>query len=406
MSNELDQNDHRRLGPALGLFHIQDDAAGSVFWHEKGWTLFQTIEAYIRSEMKAGGYGEVRTPQLYDRTLFAASGHLNHYANNMFQIDAFRGTKEQGGPVVDLGKAFKPMNCPGHVQIFNKKNVSYRDLPLRMSEFGCCHRNEPSGSLHGIMRLRQFTQDDAHIFCAEDQVGDEALAFIKMLRRVYERFGFEVEEVALSLRPDSRAGEDALWDRAESALEMAVVAAGLPYRTQAGEGAFYGPKLEFSLKDCMGRVWQCGTIQLDFVLPERLGAHYTDRDGQKKHPVMLHRAILGSLERFIGILLEHYEGKLPTWLAPVQAVVIAPDHKNTLWADQIVAHLEGMDVRVVLDARDENMKQKVKDHSLMSVPYIIVAGAKDMAKSGVMLRTLGSDEIQFVKSEELGALFR
>lgn len=401
MSNELEQNDHRRLGPALGLFHIQDNAAGSVFWHEKGWALYQTIENYIRAEMKAGGYGEVRTPQLYDMSLFTASGHADHYGANMFKIDD--GSWMQSDGEWKRWRAFKPMNCPGHVQIFNKKNVSYRDLPLRMSEFGCCHRNEPSGSLHGIMRLRQFTQDDAHIFCSEDQVGDETLAFIKMLRKVYERFGFSVDEVAISTRPASRAGDDALWDRAETALEMAVVAAGLPYSIQAGDGAFYGPKLEFSLKDRMGRVWQCGTIQLDFVLPERLGAFYVDRDGQKKHPVMLHRAILGSLERFIGILLEHYEGKLPVWLAPVQAVIIPPDINDTQYSEEVARCLSGF--RVEVDRSDENLKQKIKDHSLAYVPLIVVAGSKDAEKGGVMVRRLGEKNADFVSMHDLTKLF-
>lgn len=397
MSEELNENDHRRIGRELNLFHIQEEAAGSVFWHENGWTLFRTIEGYIRRKLKGAGYFEVRTPQLYDRSLWEASGHWDKFGSkNMFSTGDFETVYYNGGEeeCVNPSHIIKPMNCPAHVQIFNKSNVSYRQLPMRMAEFGCCHRNEPSGALHGIMRVRQFTQDDAHIFCAEEHVEAETKAFCELLLEVYRDFGFTNVKVGFSTRPEVRAGDDALWDRAEQALENAVKAAGLVYKVQPGEGAFYGPKLEFALTDNKGREWQCGTIQLDFVLPQRLGASFTGADGNRHQPVILHRAILGSIERFIGILLENYEGRLPVWLCPVQAVVlpIRPEHEE--YARKVVEEFEGAGVRAVLDARDENLKQRIKEHSLMHVPYMAIVGDREEETDYVTLRSLDGSQIE------------
>lgn len=396
MSDELSQHDHRRIGRDLDLFHIQEEAAGSVFWHKNGWTLYRTIEAYIRDRLTKAGYGEVRTPQIYDRSLWEKSGHWDNFGDNMFSTGDLEKVSviahKDGVRMVEPTHIIKPMNCPAHVQIFNANTVSYRQLPMRMAEFGCCHRNEPSGSLHGIMRVRQFTQDDAHIFCEEDQVEAETKAFCDLLLEVYRDFGFTEVKVGFSTRPDQRAGDDATWDRAEAALEAAVKAAGITYKVQPGEGAFYGPKLEFALTDLKGRDWQCGTIQLDFVLPDRLGARYHAQDGSAKTPVMLHRAILGSMERFIGILLESYEGKLPTWLAPVQVAVVTIKPGLEDYALRVLGSLEERGIRTVLDVRDENIKQKIKEHSEKAVPYIIAIGDREVREETVTIRRLGRKE--------------
>jgi threonyl-tRNA synthetase len=399
MSDELHENDHRRIGRELKLFHTQEEAAGSVFWHARGYTLFRTIENYIRGKLKTAGYFEVKTPQLFNRDLFVKSGHWDNYGDKIFStgdLQLLPGYHEGSYPDEALVAAtthlIKPMNCPAHVQIFNADTVSYRQLPMRMAEFGCCHRNEPSGSLHGIMRVRQFTQDDAHIFCTEDQIVEETKSFCELLLSVYKDFGFEDIKVGFSTRPEVRAGDDETWDRAEDSLSKAVVEAGLTFEVYPGEGAFYGPKLEFALKDNKGRDWQCGTLQLDFLLPQSLDAHYTTQDGTMKRPVMLHRAILGSLERFIGILLEHYEGKLPAWLAPVQAVVMTVKPEANDYAKKLFDDLEMMGVRAELDIRDENVSQKVKEHSLMAVPFILAVGPRDMEGETVAVRVLGESK--------------
>lgn len=379
MDIQLSDSDHRRLGRDLKLFHLQEDAAGSVFWHPRGYELFRVIEDYIRSKLRRDGYQEVKTPQLIDKSLWEKSGHWDKFQDNMYVLDDDQ-----------RQFAIKPMNCPGHVQIFNSDVVSYRQLPMRLAEFGCCHRSEPSGALHGIMRVRQFTQDDAHIFCAPEQVVDEVKAFILLLKEVYNDFGFSDVVVGLSTRPAVRAGSDEDWDVAEHDLAEAVKAAGLSYEIQPGEGAFYGPKLEFALKDLKGRTWQCGTIQLDMVLPKRLDAEYVAQDGSRQRPVMLHRAILGSFERFIGILLENYEGNLPFWLSPENVVVIPlAGGEKAAEAFRDLARSQG--ARVIYDDRDENLKQKIKEHSEMKRNWIVVIGKRDVEKGVVSVRELGKD---------------
>jgi threonyl-tRNA synthetase len=401
MNNEaLDPNDHRRIGVEQDLFHIQEEAAGSVFWHDKGATLFRTIETYIRNRLRRAGYSEIKTPQLVDRVLWERSGHWEKFRKNMFVAADAEPPAEVAMNAFDLESqrtrmAIKPMNCPCHVQVFNARTVSYRQLPLRMAEFGCCHRNEPSGALHGIMRLRQFTQDDAHIFCTEDQVQDEAVAFCKLLLSVYRDFGFNEVKVALSTRPELRAGDDATWDRAESALGAAATAAELPFEIKHGEGAFYGPKLEFALVDIRGREWQCGTLQLDFVLPVNLDAKFTDGDGVRKHPVMLHRAILGSMERFIGILLEHYEGRLPPWLAPVQYVIVPVRAETLSYAAGIDVMLTEAGLRGFVDDRADNMNNLIKDHLTQRVPFLIVVGPRDEKKEMAALRINGGANLDY-----------
>lgn len=382
MEHSLPDNDHRRLGRDLKLFHLQDDAAGSVFWHPRGYQLFHIIESYIRNKLKRDGYQEVKTPQLYDRSLWEKSGHWDKFSENMYVFE------DEQRPF-----GLKPMNCPGHVQIFNSETVSYRQLPMRLAEFGCCHRSEPSGALHGIMRVRQFTQDDAHIFCEPNQVESEVENFIKLLREVYADFGFNEVIVGLSTRPEKRAGSDEDWDKAEHDLAEAVKAAGLEFEIQPGEGAFYGPKLEFALKDNKGRQWQCGTIQLDMVLPKRLDAKYAAADGSIQRPVMLHRAILGSLERFIGILLEHYEGNLPFWLSPENIVVIPlQGGEKAAEGFRDLASVQG--ARVIYDDRNENLKQKIKEHSEMRRNWIVVIGKRDVEKGVVSLRRLGKQNAE------------
>jgi len=375
---EAEKRDHRRLGREMGLYHFQEEAVGSVFWHPKGWVVYREIEAYIRARLDAAGYMEVKTPQLVDRSLWEASGHWEKFREHMFTAEA-----------EDRVLALKPMNCPGHVQIFRQGIKSYRDLPLRMAEFGCCHRNEPSGALHGLMRVRAFTQDDAHIFCAEDQITSETLAFSELLLSVYRDFGFEEVAVKLADRPPVRAGDDAVWDRAEAALRDATEAAGLAVTLNPGEGAFYGPKLEFVLRDAIGRDWQCGTLQVDFVLPERLDAAYVGEDGAKHRPVMLHRAILGSFERFIGILVEHFAGRLPLWLAPVQVVVATITSDADAYGAEVLAALRAAGLRAELDQRNEKIGYKVREHSHAKVPAILAIGKREAEDRSVALRRLG-----------------
>ncbi len=377
---EAERRDHRRLGRELDLFHLQEEAVGSVFWHPKGWTLYRAIESYMRRRLEKVGYQEVKTPQLLDRSLWEASGHWENFRENMFIAESRD----------ERVLAVKPMNCPGHVQIFRNRLRSYRELPLRLAEFGSCHRNEPSGALHGIMRVRAFTQDDAHIFCTEDQVTAEAIAFCELLLSIYRDFGFEDVAIKFATRPPVRAGADATWDVAEQNLEAAVKAAGLAYTLNPGEGAFYGPKLEFVLRDALGRDWQCGTLQLDFVMPERLGAFYIGEDGARHRPVMLHRAILGSFERFIGILIEHYAGNFPLWLAPVQAVVASITDEAAAYADEVAGELAAAGLRVIADTGNEKIGYKVREHSLAKIPVIIAVGRREAEQRGVSLRRLGS----------------
>ncbi|MDI3514234.1 MAG: threonyl-tRNA synthetase [Rhodocyclaceae bacterium] len=382
MIEEAEKRDHRKLGRQLDLFHIQDEAPGMVFWHAKGWTLWQQVEQYLRRTIGEHGYQEVKTPQIVDRSLWEKSGHWGMYSDLMFTTQSEK-----------RDYAVKPMNCPCHIQIFNQGLKSYRDLPLRMAEFGSCHRNEPSGSLHGIMRVRNFVQDDAHIFCAESQVQAESAEFIRLLQKVYNDFGFTDVQVKLSTRPDKRVGTDEQWDAAEAALAAALDAQGLHYELQPGEGAFYGPKIEFSLKDCLGRVWQCGTLQLDFNLPVRLGAEYVDEDNTKKVPVMLHRAILGSLERFIGILIEHHAGAMPMWLAPQHAVVMNISEGQAEYAAEVAEKLRKAGFRVEADLRNEKINYKIREHSVQKLPYQIVTGEKEKAAGLVAVRARGGQDL-------------
>ena len=378
---EAARRDHRRLGREMALFHFQEEAAGAVFWHAGGATLYRTVRAYMRRRLEAEGYQEVQTPELVDRKLWERSGHWEKFREHMFVAE----TEDAGGSTL----ALKPMNCPGHVQIYKQGLKSYRDLPLRMAEFGCCHRYEPSGALHGLMRLRAFIQDDAHIFCTEDQITAETGGFIRLLRSIYRDFGFEDVLVKFADRPEVRAGDDAVWDRAEAALLSAVEETGLAVEHNPGEGAFYGPKLEFVLADAIGRSWQCGTLQVDFVLPERLDATYTAADGERRRPVMLHRAILGSFERFIGILIEHYAGNLPLWLAPRQVVVATITSDADGYAQEVHAALDAASLRAELDVRNEKIGYKVREHSLAKVPVLLVVGRREAEHRQVAVRRLG-----------------
>lgn len=386
MLEEAEKRDHRKLGREMHLFHQQDEAAGSVFWHPRGWTLYRVLEKFIRDRLDDDGYIEVKTPQLYDSSLFKASGHWDLYGDNMFKVDVDGGEKMMG---------VKPMSCPAHVQIFNQGLRSYRELPIRMAEFGACHRNEPSGALHGIMRVRAFTQDDAHIFCTPAQITDESQRYFKLQLSVYEDVGFKREniKVKLALRPgpEKRVGSDELWDNAENGLRHALRTAGLEFEELPGEGAFYGPKVEFHLIDAIGRSWQCGTLQLDFNLPERLDAEYVGEDSARHRPVMLHRAILGSMERFIGILIEHYAGKLPLWLCPVQVVVATVTSEADDYAAEVVKQLKAAGLRVELDVRNEKVGYKIREHSLQKIPVLAVVGARDAASGTVVLRRIGSE---------------
>ena len=379
---EAEKRDHRKIGKALSLFHFQDEAPGMVFWHHDGWSIFKELEVYIRQVLRKNNYQEVKAPQMMDRSLWEKSGHWEKYHDDMFTTESENRTY-----------AVKPMNCPGHVQIFNQGLKSYRDLPLRMAEFGSCHRNEPSGALHGLMRVRAFTQDDAHVFCTEAQIQQEVAELIDMIYQVYADFGFEKIEIKLSTRPQKRVGSDEVWDQAEEALAQALKSKNIDYDLQPGEGAFYGPKIEFSLRDCLDRVWQCGTVQLDFSMPERLGAEYVDEDGSKKIPVMIHRAVLGSLERFIGILIEEYAGKFPPWLAPVQAVIMNITDKQSEYVSQCVEQLNDMGFRVNADLRNEKIGFKIRQHTLQRVPYLLVVGDKEMESATLSLRTRSGKDL-------------
>tara|TARA_Y100000746_G_scaffold80658_1_gene67986 strand:+ start:7440 stop:9347 length:1908 start_codon:yes stop_codon:yes gene_type:complete len=382
---EAEKRDHRKLGKQLDLFHLQDDAPGMVFWHPKGWAIWLEVEKYMRKMLMEYGYEEIKTPTVLDKNLWEKSGHWETYQENMFTTSS-----------ENREYAVKPMNCPGHVQIFNKKLHSYRDLPLRLAEFGSCHRNEPSGALHGLFRVRGFTQDDAHIFCTEDQIKEEVKTFNEMLYKSYADFGFKDILVILSTRPEKRIGSDKIWDKSEKSLEDALKETGLDYSTQSGEGAFYGPKIEYTLKDSLGRLWQCGTIQLDFNLPERLGAEYIAEDNSRKIPVMLHRAIVGSMERFIGILIENYAGLMPMWLAPIQVIILNIAESHIKYAKEVQNILTKNNIRCNSDLRNEKITYKIREHSIQRIPYLLVLGDREVEKEQVAVRTQ--------KGEDLGSM--
>ena len=390
---EAAKRDHRKIGKKLGFFHMQEEAPGMVFWHPRGWSIYKSIEQYMRGQQQARGYQEIRTPQVVDIDLWKRSGHADKFGSNMFMLN-----------FEERDYAVKPMNCPCHVQVFNQGLKSYRDLPLRLSEFGSCHRYEPSGSLHGIMRVRGFTQDDAHIFCTENQIQPEVSDFIDFLHEVYADFGFKEVIYRLSTRPANRVGSDEIWDKAEKALADALDSKGLPWEELPGEGAFYGPKIEFSLKDCIGRVWQCGTIQVDFSMPGRLDAQYVSEDGSRQVPVMLHRAILGSFERFIGMLIEHYEGSMPVWLSPVQVVVGTITDAQLPYAQKVEEILKNQGVRVESDLRNEKIGFKIREHSIQRIPYFLVVGDKEMETSTVAVRTRNGEDLGTMTVEAFQAL--
>ena len=392
---EAEKRDHRKLGRQLDLFHLQDEAPGMVFWHPKGWSLWQQVEQYMRRVYQDNGYQEVRGPMILDRSLWERSGHWENYKENMFTTESEK-----------RDYAIKPMNCPGHVQIFNSDLRSYRDLPLRYGEFGFCHRNEASGALHGIMRVRGFVQDDGHIFCTPDHIESEVTAFNRLALSVYKDFGFEEIAVRLALRPDKRIGSDEIWDRAEGGLRAALRACGMQWTEVPGDGAFYGPKIDYNLKDSLGRSWTCGTMQVDFQMPERLGAEYVDQDDGRRVPVMLHRAIVGSLERFIGILIEHYAGALPLWLAPVQAVVLTITDRQDAYAREVEASLKGAGFRVMADLRNEKITYKIREHSLQKLPYQLIVGDKEMQTSQVAVRTRGGEDLGAMPLDALLARLR
>ncbi len=379
---EAEKRDHRKLAKRLDLFHLQEEAPGMVFWHPNGWTMYQVLEQYMRQVQRDNGYSEIKTPMVVDRQLWEKSGHWEHYSEYMFTTESEKRTY-----------AVKPMNCPCHIQVFNQGLKSYRDLPLRLAEFGSCHRNEPSGALHGLMRVRGFTQDDAHIFCSEDQIRAEASAFIELTRKVYADFGFDQVDLKLSTRPDDRMGEEILWDKAEQALTDALNDTGLEWSLQPGEGAFYGPKVEFTLKDCLGREWQCGTLQLDFMLPGRLGAQFVDEDGERKVPVMLHRAILGSFERFLGVLIEHYAGDMPPWLAPQQVAILNITDNQSEYCQKLETKLRESGYRASADLRNEKIGFKIREHTLQKVPYLLVVGDKEVETNSVAVRTRKGDDL-------------
>lgn len=390
---EAEKRDHRRIGKQQDLFHVQDEAPGMVFWHPKGWAIYLAIEQYMRRQQTSHGYQELRTPQIVDFSLWQRSGHADKFADGMFTVETD-----------DRQYAVKPMNCPCHVQVFNQGLKSYRDLPLRLAEFGSCHRNEMSGALHGIMRVRAFTQDDGHVFCTEDQIQTEVSNFIDFLHTVYEDFGFTDIIYRLSTRPPSRVGSDEAWDKSEKALADALNAKGLPWEELPGEGAFYGPKIEFSLKDCIGRVWQCGTMQVDFSMPGRLDASYVDEKGEKQVPVMLHRAILGSFERFIGILIENFEGKLPLWLSPVQAVVLNITDKQSEFVEEVAEVLQNSGLRVQTDVRNEKIGFKIREWTLQRVPYLLVVGDRELENRSVAVRTRTGEDLGVLTLEELNLM--
>ncbi len=379
---EAEKRDHRKIGKTQDLFHMQEEAPGMVFWHEKGWTLYQIVEQYMRSVFKDNDYKEVHTPQLIDRSLWEKSGHWDKFGDAMFTTNS-----------ENRDYAVKPMNCPAHIQIFNQGLKSYRDLPLRLAEFGSCHRNEPSGTLHGIMRVRNFVQDDGHIFVSAEQIQSEVSEFIDLTFKVYQHFGFENIDIKLSTRPEKRVGSDEVWDRAEAALAQALDTKGIAFEIQEGEGAFYGPKIEFVLKDCLEREWQCGTLQVDFSMPERLDATFIAEDGSKQTPVMLHRAIVGSLERFVGILIEHYEGAFPAWLAPIQAVVLNISEKQEQYSQEVTQKLKKQGLRVISDLRNEKIGFKIREHSMQRYPYILVVGGREMEENQISVRKRGGEDL-------------
>jgi len=395
MLEEAEKRDHRKLGKQLDFYHMQEDAPGMVFWHPRGWVIWQEVEQYMRAKFKEYDYQEVRTPTVLDKTLWEKSGHWQNYRDNMFVTQS-----------ESRDYAVKPMNCPGHIQIFNSSLHSYRDLPLRLAEFGSCHRNEPSGSLHGLMRVRGFTQDDAHIFCMESQVEAEVADFIKMLYEVYKDFGFDDVIVKLSTRPEKRVGTEEAWDMAETALANAIKANGLAFEYQPGEGAFYGPKIEFTLKDSLGRMWQCGTIQLDPNLPERLGAEYVAEDNTRQRPIMLHRAIVGSMERFLGILIENFAGAMPVWLSPVQVMVLNISDGQADYVRQVVEKLKKNGIRCDFDLRNEKITYKIREHSLQKLPYLIVVGDKEMQNGHVAVRTRKGEDLGVMSVEAFVALLQ
>ena len=386
---EAEKRDHRKLGKELDLFHFQDIAPGMVFWHANGWSIYKELEDYIRRKISKEGYKEIKTPQILDKDLWVESGHWDKYKDNMYRTI-----------IDDRELMIKPMNCPGHVQIYNQGIKSYKDLPLRMAEFGSCHRNEPSGALHGLMRVRNFVQDDAHIFCTEDQIESETVNFCKLLQEVYNELGFNEVSIMYADRPEQRVGSDEIWDKAENALLNASKATGIPFDKNSGDGAFYGPKLDFYLHDAIGRKWQCGTLQVDFNMPGRLGASYVGEDNEKHTPVMLHRAILGSLERFTGILIEHYEGKFPLWLAPIQLVVATITSKADQYAKEIEEKFIEKGIRVILDSRNEKINYKVREHSVNKIPYIFVVGVNEMENGTVAIRKLGSNKQEIISIED------
>ncbi len=402
---EAEKRDHRKLGAEMDLFHFQKEAQGSVFWHPNGFIIYNQLEAYIRRRLNDCGYQEIKTPQLIDNKLWEASGHWGKYRENMFVVPDEIPSSQEGAPVVS-DKAFeklmalKPMNCPAHVQVFNQGLKSYKDLPLRLAEFGCCHRNEAHGALHGLMRVRQMTQDDAHIFCTEDQITSESVAFCDLVSKVYDDLGFKDVRVVLALRPENKAGSDETWDKAEEGLRTALRESGLEFVEEEGEGAFYGPKVELHIRDAIGRSWQCGTLQLDFVLPERLDASYIGEDGNKHRPVMLHRAIIGTLERFIGIMIENYAGRLPLWLTPSQVAVATITGSADEYAKEVYTKLEAAGLRSVLDIRNEKINYKVREHSVKKVPALFVVGAREAEESTVAIRRLGSKAQNVVSADQ------
>ena len=395
MLEEAEKRDHRKLGKELDLFHFQEEAPGSVFWHAKGWTLFQSLINYMRKRQDEAGYSEINTPDIMDKSLWELSGHLEKFGDNMFTTEARE----------DRVYALKPMNCPGCVQVYKQGLKSYRDLPLRVAEFGKVHRYEPSGALHGLMRVRAFTQDDAHIFCTEDQITDESKIVCDLILSIYKDFGFEDVSIKFSDRPENRVGSDEIWDKSEKALRTAMEATGLDYSVNPGEGAFYGPKLEFVLRDAIGREWQCGTLQVDLNMPERLGGTFIAEDGKKYHPVMLHRALFGSLERFTGILLEHYAGNLPLWLSPVQAVVAPITSEIDDYAVEIRETLKSSGFRVEMDLRNEKISYKIRENSLQKIPFLLIVGKKEMEEKSVTLRTFGSKDQEKIKLDNLTDFF-
>jgi threonyl-tRNA synthetase len=379
---EAEKRDHRKIGKKQNLFHVQEEAPGMVFWHEKGWTLYQIVEQYMRSIFRLNDYKEVHTPQLIDRSLWEKSGHWDKFGDAMFTTNS-----------ENRDYAIKPMNCPAHIQIYKQGLKSYRDLPIRLAEFGSCHRNEPSGTLHGIMRVRNFTQDDGHIFCTDEQVQSEVSNFIDLTYDVYKHFGFENVDIKLSTRPEKRVGSDEVWDRAEKALQEALDNKGIQWELQEGEGAFYGPKIEFVLRDCLNREWQCGTLQVDFSMPERLEATYVDEEGNKRTPVMLHRAIVGSLERFVGILIEHYEGAFPSWLAPIQGIILNISEKHLEYVKRVEKDLKDKGLRIISDLRNEKIGFKIREHSMQRYPFILVVGDREMESDQISVRRRGGEDV-------------